>query len=94
MSRLFVMNDNQSSRVEITRDDIEGVFVAVCFGCSRDASSEEYDLLYGTHKRFSLEDAAQVASIHVDQCTRCADAKCRAVGRHDAGRRCRFDWEK
>lgn len=97
MARLFVMNDNQSARVEIMQDDTEEelTYVAVCFGCSRDASSlKEYDLLFETSERSSLADAEQVASNHVDQCRRCADANCHAVGRHDAGRRCRFDWEK
>lgn len=97
MARLFVMNDNQSARVEIMRDDTEEevTYVAVCFGCSRDASSlEEYDLLIGTNESSNLEDAEQVASGHVDQCKRCANANCRAVGAHDSGRRCRFTWEK
>lgn len=87
MARTFIYSDNLSARVELTQDD-EGAYVAACAGCNRHVLIRS-DLLEESRERFHFEDAEQVAAIHVDQCTRCADPDCQVIPRHDAGRRCR-----
>jgi hypothetical protein len=93
MARTFVFSDNLAARAELIHDDVAGEWRAYCAGCSPayDRYDSGPDLLRDTHERFSLEDAEQVAAIHVDQCRRCADPDCRTQGRHDAGHRCRKD---
>lgn len=90
MARLFVTNDNQTARVEITPDDgNEGAYVAICAGHATGYGVDANNLVHNTHEQWSLEDTIDVASMHVDACTRCADTACRTDTRHDAGHRCR-----
>jgi sulfur relay (sulfurtransferase) complex TusBCD TusD component (DsrE family) len=90
MARLFVTNDNQTARVEIMPDDDnEGAYVAICVGHATGRGLDHDNLVHDTHEMWSLADTIEVASIHVDACTRCADADCRTDAHHDAGHRCR-----
>jgi hypothetical protein len=82
MSRLFVMNDNLTTRIEIGDPSGDGEHYAACVGCG-------VDLVQGDRERFNLEDTLEVAGIHADRCKRCADPECRNPVRHDAGHRCR-----
>jgi hypothetical protein len=87
MSRIFVYSDNLSARAEIGQDPDAGeqVYTARCVGCGPTAA----DLVEDTHERFSLEDAAEAAGLHVDSCTKCADDARLTTRPHDAGHRCR-----
>jgi hypothetical protein len=89
MARVFVFSDNMAARVEVIATD--GVCYAYCIGCVTGRDSRADDLLEDTHEGYVFEDAVEVASIHADRCTRCADPDCRTEGRHDAGHRCRKD---
>jgi hypothetical protein len=90
MARLFVTNDNQTARVEITPDDHDGAsYVAICSGHTTGRGLDHDNLVRDTHEMWSLEDTIEVASIHVDGCTRRADTDCQTDTRHDAGHRCR-----
>lgn len=91
MARLFVFSDNLAARVELTTYDDGGeeAYAAICAGCNRTRVGTGDDLLADTHERWTLADAEQVATLHADGCTRCADPECHAIGRHDAGHRCR-----
>lgn len=88
MARVFVFNNNLTARVEIVQDAY-GTTHAYCIGCVTGRDARNDDLLDGTHERYVFEDAIEVAGIHADGCTRCADPDCRTEGRHDAGHRCR-----
>lgn len=88
MARVFVFNDNLSARVEIVKDRAEGWFMAFCDGCSR-GLAEPMDLTADTNT-VTEEDATELASLHVDQCKRCADPNCLTTTRHDVGSRCRI----
>jgi hypothetical protein len=90
MARLFVTNDNQTARVEITPDDHDGAsYVAICSGHTTGRGLDHDNLVHDSNAMWSLEDTIEVASIHVDACTRCANTDCRIDGHHDAGHRCR-----
>jgi hypothetical protein len=84
MARTFVYSDNLATRVEIGQEPGDGTYWATCVGHADNAS-----LVDGTHERFVFEDTAQVAEIHADRCTRCADDDCRTPRPHDSGHRCR-----
>lgn len=72
MARLFVTNDNQTARVEITPDDggADGAWIAICTGHTTGRGLDHDNLVHDTHEQWSLEDTIEVASIHVDACTR------------------------
>lgn len=89
MARIFVMNDNLTTRVEIViADDAEGTLSAFCAGCDRFES--EVDLLADERQRFHMEDAIEeVAGPHADRCRNCTDDNCLIPTRHERGHRCR-----
>jgi len=89
MARVFVYSDNLAARVELVQDSADGRWAAFCAGCPTSPRAQDDNLLHDTHEQFVFEDAVEVAGIHVDRCTRCADADCRTEGRHDASHRCR-----
>lgn len=86
MSRIFVFSDNLAARVEVGREPDGGDYWAHCFGC---ATASYSNLVEDSRERFSFEDTAEAAEIHVDACKKCADDACTTPRPHDAGHRCR-----
>jgi hypothetical protein len=87
MARIFVMNDNLTTRVEMTYDDEDNLMV-ICVGCNR-GESTVHDLMVG-ERSGNYEDAIEeVASPHAYSCMNCADDACMIPTRHVRGHRCR-----
>lgn len=87
MARIFVMNDNLTTRIEMTYDG-DGNLMAFCVGCNRGVA-DALDLLDG-ERSDSYEDAIEeIASPHAYSCQNCADYACTILTRHVRGHRCR-----